>query len=128
MFLEVNRVLTDVETGLNIIDAVPVVGVFSSALRIGAGKIQFAVGASIAFVGIFGSLSGNNKHAWRNVVRLGCDQMLHGALNTIRGIGTLLLAATGLNFVLAAQVFRKEGFAPVIQYGKSYGQAVPVRG
>jgi hypothetical protein len=125
MFLEVNRVLTDVETGVNIIDAIPVAGVFSSALRIGAGKTQFAVGALISFVGLFGSLSGNNKHAWKNVVQLGCDQMFHGVLNIVRGVGTLLLAATGLNFVLAAQVFRKEGFAPVVQYGKSYGQAVP---
>jgi hypothetical protein len=124
MYYKVNRLLTDVETLANIADAIPVVGIFSSAVRIGAGKVQLAVGACITFVGLLDCLCGNNR---RHVVQLGCDQVLHGFLNIIRGIGTFLLAGTGLNFVLAAQVFKKDHFAPVIQYGKIYGQPVYAR-
>ncbi|MBA2728915.1 MAG: hypothetical protein H0U49_12175 [Parachlamydiaceae bacterium] len=126
MFVETNRVLTDIEIGFNKADAIPIVGVFSSALRIAAGKVQFTAGVCITFTGLIGSISGNNNYAWRSVVQLGCDQMIHGCLNVIRGVGTLLLASTGLNFLLLAQAFRPEGFAPVVQYGRSYQVAARV--
>ncbi len=122
MFAEVNKILNDLETGCNILDALPVIGTFSAALRVGAGKVQFAVGACSTFVGLVGLCSGNNQTEWKSVIRLGSEQMLHGCLNIIRGVGTLLLASVGLNFVLLAQVLRENRFAPVVSNGSVFAQ------
>lgn len=122
MLNRINHVLTNVEKVFNVIDCMPYgIGMISGAIRFKLGKIQMIAGAAIAGVGLVGQLVGEDKYKWKQVTRLGVEHMIHGGLNSLRGLGTVLLGAATLGFgnlcLLIPNIAKDDPFSPEFKYG-----------
>ncbi|MBX7067375.1 MAG: hypothetical protein K1X28_09100 [Parachlamydiales bacterium] len=118
--MELNKTLTNVEKTFNFVDSIPVVGIFSSALRISAAKIQIFVSAIVGLFGLIGQLVSSNVRKWEEITQKAGEHLLHGALNFIRGVGEFLLALTivGSIGLLAYQHYSENKFEPIIPYSE----------
>ncbi len=119
-FEKINNTLTKVEKNFNIAGSLPIVGLVSGPTRAVAGKIQFLAGLAFFAIGAVGIALGKDKKYWTKVASFGAEQVIHGALNCIRGYGEFLLAKCyGLNFMLFIWQNRKDvGFEPqFFKYG-----------
>jgi len=117
-----NRILTQIETGFNVLDSLPVVSVASSLIRATAGKVQMLVGAFLALTGTLGQLiNSSDQKKWEKLTKIGLEHMTHGGLNLLRGAGEFLLGVYtyGIgNLVLFGIQFASEnGFEPHVKYG-----------
>lgn len=111
--------LTGIEKGFNIAGCIPVVAFFSGAIRATAGKVQLLAGAVMAGAGGIGYLA-TKQQKWKNIMKLGAEFVLHGALNVIRGFGEAFLAGAtivGNLFLLIPNLAKKDKFSPFIPYG-----------
>ena len=125
MVNNVHKIMHNVEVGFNVLACVPVVGVFTSALRIAAGKVQAVAGAVLATVGFVGELVSKDPK-WKKVTKLGCEHFIHGVLNIFRGLGELVVGKLGLyigvgSLVLIIPNIMKNGekFGPVYDYSQT---------
>ena len=119
---------TDIERGFNIAAVVPMLGTLTSAVRVTAGKIQFLAGAifvslaeSIYFIASQIGVDRRFLIAMRLLSALGMEFMIHGALNTIRGAGELLLGTCTLGFgsvaLIIPNMIHYRNFTPYFAYG-----------
>lgn len=119
MDLAIKNTLTNIEKGFNFAGCLPVVSLFSGALRMLAGKIQAVAGAVMAGIGFIGHLA-TKKPYWKNTMNLGAEFVLHGALNVLRGFGEAALSATtvlGNLFLFIPNMAKRDKFSPYIPYG-----------
>ncbi len=117
--MRVNNDVANVEKFFNKAGSVPLLAITSAALRVILAKIQFVAGALFAAIGAIGHRC-TQSEKWAQMRSQGLTHMKHGPLNLLRGLGELLLGVTlvGSLIPLAVQLNRKNGFAPVCQYGK----------
>ncbi|KIA76214.1 MULTISPECIES: hypothetical protein [Parachlamydia] len=116
------------ETGFNILECVPIVGGFTSAVRTKLGAMQAVAGLVcmvVAGIGIFASNCLRDQEAKRKfeaVGRFGAEHTLHGALNMIRGATVVFISActSGIGNVvmLAPNMAKDEMFTPFFKYGE----------
>jgi len=119
MDVRTKHVFTNIEKCFNIAGSLPIVSMFSGTLRFIAGKIQAVVGAIIALTGLV-NYTFTKDRLWKDVALLGAEFIIHGALNTLRGLAEALLCARTLvgNLVLLIPNMAKEDiFSPYCEYG-----------
>jgi len=125
----INKACTSVETGFNIAGSIPVIAIFSGALRHEIGIIQgiagglTALGASLAQV-IEASRSHPNPATMAKLKRFkqfGMQHLIHGALNALRGLseallGYFTLGIGNLVIFLPYNLCKDPKFSPVYEY------------
>lgn len=119
MFSKINKTLIEAETKLNIAGGIPFLCIGSGAVRALAGVIQTIAGAILGTVGTVGKIFSEDKKKWHVVQQAGREYMIHGALNTLRGIGecTLGIFSFGwINCVLLAEQAHQDHFGPQYAY------------
>lgn len=116
--MEIEDTLNEFEKVFNVANSIPFVAIASSPLRVGAGKIQAVVGIIMALVGILGYIVTLGSKKCGFIASTGGENLLHGILNVIRGLGEGILALTviGSGALLLAQLLTD--FDPIIKYGK----------
>ena len=110
---------TNIEKGFNIAGSIPVVSLFSGAIRAIAGKIQGIVGALFSALGL-ASYMITNDSKWIPLINLGSEFIIHGALNVLRGLGEAMLCATtlvGNVMLLVPNMSKEDMFSPYFEYG-----------
>lgn len=115
----VRNVFTYIEKCFNVAGSTPIVSLFSGTLRAIAGKVQTLAGAIMATVGFIGFLINHNQK-WAGITNIGSEFIIHGALNTLRGLGEALLCAytlVGNVLLLIPNMSKKEPFSPFFTYG-----------
>jgi hypothetical protein len=123
MRTELNQAFTNIEKGFNIVESVPVVAGWSSALRAVIGAIQAIAGAILGLVGLIGKAASGDQ-TWTKLSHEGLAQMGHGAANFLRGVGAFFVATTffGSLALGALQLWGRDdnkhgnGFRPIIPY------------
>jgi hypothetical protein len=121
--MKLNQTLTTVEKGFNIAGSVPVVGIFSGALRTKLSLVQVISGLAIGIIGFVGKLF-SNQEKWESLRNAGVEHLVHGALNWVRGNVEVLAGITivGSLALGAFQLWGREaskngnGFSPLISY------------
>ncbi len=112
--MDLDELLTDIETGFNIAGSIPFVSVFSASLRATAGTIQLIAGIVL---GVQAEKFKNSKEG-KALSERGVIQLKHGALNIGRAIieGFLGHRFIGSLFLLAGQLLSPNRFAPIVKY------------
>ena len=126
----VYRGLSVLESCFNIVDGVPVAGLFSGMARGAAGAVQAVVGG--IFVVLLGQIgqtycSNENRREWKNFTFLGYQNVGHGLLNMLRGGAAFLVGTTviyspvfwGFQFVGAELTSSPRLFAPLVPYSRN---------
>lgn len=119
--MEINKKLTDLETSFNLAGSIPVVAIFSSVLRIVAGKVQIFVSIFFGLTGLMGRIFSSDPKYYEEMTKKAAEHIKHGALNWIRGVGESLLAVTVLGTLglLVYQACSETKFEPIIPYEPS---------
>lgn len=119
MINEFNKFATSAEKGFNIAGSIPAVGFFPAALRVACGKVQFISGIVFAGIGTLGMMVKPNDPKWDRMARAGIENIIHGALNVIRGLGEAIasLSIIGSVVPLTVNLLHKPKFAPFCEYG-----------
>lgn len=123
---ETNKLMYHVEKGLNVAGSLPLVGKYSGALRVVAGKAQYIGGAILFLSGSAGYVASqvtkSDVKPWIEVTAFGLEHMIQGALNILRGLGEFLIGAAtfgmGNVVLLLPNMSQKDKFGPVIPYEK----------
>lgn len=119
---KINRELNRFETRLNVLGSIPLIGVGSGFVRICFGNVQFVAGCGIGSLGLIGQLIHGDSKSMDNLTKVGSEHMMHGALNSIRGVGEMFTAESRIGPIplsiipLSIQLLSKEGFAPRFKY------------
>lgn len=113
-----NGLITNIEKTFNMAECAPVLCIYSGILRTIAGKVQQAAGWIFIIMGAFGSIISRDSK-WEDIYELGFKHIVHGALNTLRGCGTVLLSintfGVGNILLLIPNILHKPAFGP--RYG-----------
>lgn len=117
--MEIEDTLNEFEKVFNVVNSIPIVAMASTPLRVAAGKIQAVVGAIMGIFGLLGYIVTLGSKKFGYIASTGGENLLHGVLNIIRGLGEGLLAVTviGSAGLLIAQLLTD--FDPIIKYNKS---------
>jgi hypothetical protein len=129
MVTKTYSVTTQVEMAFNIAACLPLIGTAFSWLRILSGKIQVVAGAAIMvggkagyFISKFGQANELTLNKWKIIANFGAENVLHGCLNILRGLGETLIGAATLGFgsvsLLIPNLIIREPFAPAVKYGE----------
>lgn len=116
--VSINQTLKQVERKFNQAESMPVLSFISTPVRIVAGKVQALAGLILASIASIALLFSKNSEKWKNLKRIGQDQMLHGALNVLRGIGVaaLTIATLSLGNVVLYMLQQINDFNPIEPY------------
>lgn len=127
MIALVNKQLSNIEQIFNLTDTLGIMGIYSGILRTLAGQIQQIAGVIFASMGALGMLLSGNRQ-WTDVFEMGTEQIIHGALNILRGFGTAILGlqtgGLGNLFLLIPNLQKKPPFTPFFHYGKAFEEIV----
>jgi hypothetical protein len=123
-----NHTLNNIERGFNVAGSIPFVGAWSGLARAPLGQAQFITGIALSVVGLIGSKVSNNNLHWKKITQIGVEHILHGLLNTIRGIVEFILGITlmGSFVMLLPNLINEDKFSPFFKYG-SLEQPVKTR-
>ncbi len=120
----VNKFGTQIEKGFNIAGCLPIVGMFSGAIRATLGKIQAVVGLVLMGTGAIGAICARDAttHArYLKLQKLGQEHTLHGVLNVIRGLGEAFTCSAffgvGNLVFLIPNLSQDDKFSPIFKYG-----------
>jgi hypothetical protein len=119
MNIATKHLFTSIEKGFNIAGTIPVVSFFSGMIRAIAGKVQMIAGAILSTISYIAFLVTNNPK-WNELILIGNEFILHGALNILRGIGEASLCATtivGNIALLIPNMNQEDLFGPYFTYG-----------
>lgn len=114
-----NHTLNSVERAFNVAGSIPFVGAWSGLARAPLGQAQFITGIALSVVGFIGSKTSRDSLKWKKVTEVGVEHILHGLLNTIRGIVEFLLGITlmGSFVMLLPNLINEDKFSPFFKYG-----------
>ncbi len=134
----VNKACTYAEMGFNVAESMPVVPVFSGAIRFQLGFIQIIAGSVTSLVGLIGqgiescksSSNPETMKSMRKITRYGSEHTIHGALNALRGLAAAFLGYTTLGIAnlftfLPFNLTRTPKFSPVYAYDYPAERPVP---
>lgn len=124
--------LEKIETGFNILAAIPGVGLYTSPWRQTAGKVEAGFGVLLF---VFGGLSYGINHLIRNdtqvelkskkIIKEGAELVVQGALNVLRGkaegVGSVFLGGPNAFFLLGSWPLSSYFGAPLMRYGSIFG-------
>ena len=125
---EFNRACTTVETAFNVCNSIPIVSVVTSPLRAVAGLIQLIAGGITCLgASIAKAIEQNRKNPNQQVLTnarkfqvYGSQHAIHGALNTLRGVGETMISLPlwGLfsAFLLIPNLSKDPAFSPYHGY------------
>lgn len=94
----VNQSCCHTEQAFNLLECIPVAGVFTSVIRAHLGAIQATAGVIVIIAGGIGLFSStvltSNQQAsekFKRIIRFGEEHALHGALNVLRGLSVTFI-------------------------------------
>jgi len=131
--LHVNSAGTQLERIFNVMECLPFICVVTSWVRGFGGQIQLAVGVGVAGIGELGKMSiGKDKPLYAKfelLTVLGREQVIHGGLNVLRGMGAGVLATCtmGIGNVVLIVPEAMQGFAPRVEYGILTDKAIETK-
>ena len=114
----INAKLTQIERGFNMAGSLPLIGTVPAVIRVGCGQIQFNAGCFIGTFGLVGQLVHPTSEKWENITYAGGENIIHGALNILRGLGEAVASITvvGNAIPLGIQILSSNGFNPQFEY------------
>lgn len=124
----INRTLERIESAFNVAETTPFLCIYSGILRTIVGKIEQIAGTILAIVGGIGSwIAPNSSTDWGKVCELGISYIIHGALNILRGFGSVILAINtfgglGNIFLLIPNLQQDPPFSPPFTYDMSLSE------
>lgn len=116
--MKINKLTTAVETAFNVTNSIPVIAIPGATMRTAAAQVQCVAAAVFALIGFIGQMIRPGITKWDFIFNTGCEHIMHGVLNYIRGVGELFLAVTivGSLIPLCYQLYVENGFAPIVKY------------
>lgn len=119
--MQINKLTTAIETAFNVTNSIPVIAIPGATMRTAAAQIQCIAAAVFTLIGFIGQMIRPGITKWDFIFNNGCEHIMHGVLNYLRGVGELFLAVTivGSLIPLAYQLSVKNGFAPIVKYDTS---------
>lgn len=117
--MQINQAFSSIEKTFNVAATIPIVAVPSSMLRVTVSEIQMLASVIIGAFALIGQVVGSDFEKWENLTKSAKENLIHGALNFIRGLGELFLGLTvvGSLGLLSYQSVSSNKFEPVYKYG-----------
>lgn len=114
----IHQGLTNIERDFNIVGSLPLIGVASGATRHVLGDIQITAGITIGLLGLGGQIVHPFDKEMQKMTSLGVEHIIHGALNSIRGVaeGICSITVVGSIIPFSIQVLSENGFNPRFGY------------
>ncbi|MEN9343870.1 MAG: hypothetical protein RLZZ453_657 [Chlamydiota bacterium] len=114
--------LTEIEREFNIAGAIPLLSIYSGAIRCLLGACQATGGGIIGTIGVVGSIFSDDPK-YRKQRQMGGRDIVHGMLNQVRGSIEGILGASVLGTVcnLGFHIYADDKFQPWIKYNQKTG-------
>ena len=119
--MEVSKNFTSIEKGFNIAGSIPIVAIFSGALRTLVSQVQIVASVVIGLLSLIGKMVRPNDQMWGELANKSLENLIHGGLNWLRGLGEFLLGLTffGPLIPLTIQSASKNKFEPIYKYSET---------